>query len=283
MLDTKSAVLGSVMWGIAVAGCGSSESPLFANGADGGENGAGGANGADGRAGTAPTLGGGAAARTCGDPNAGDLQGCACTQQQRACFTGDPNLRNRTGCHDGTQTCTKSGEFSQWGPCTGDVASCTPGVPGGSDSGSPGTRDEGIDAGRGTSVAGGSCTPGDVEEVPAGSHGCMGQGTPSEVLYCESDGTWKCFPAGSCSPQACAACLRANHCDSALSDSNLSAQCKDGLQKGYNWLAGCGPDRSAYFSQFGSACRGNELNSINVCKLTNCIRSGGQDGPCSVY
>jgi hypothetical protein len=62
----------------------------------------------------------------CADPNAPDLQGCGCGTPQRPCFTGNPNLRNHPGCSDGTQVCTKDGEFSSWGACTGDVTSCAP-------------------------------------------------------------------------------------------------------------------------------------------------------------
>ena len=62
----------------------------------------------------------------CADPSAPDLKGCGCSTPQRACFTGSQNLRNHPGCSDGVQLCTKDGEFSSWGPCTGDVTGCAP-------------------------------------------------------------------------------------------------------------------------------------------------------------
>ena len=64
--------------------------------------------------------------RNCSDPNAGDLVGCSCPapDEKRACWTIDPSKRDRNGCKDGTQTCSKTGEFAIWGPCLGEITSC---------------------------------------------------------------------------------------------------------------------------------------------------------------
>src|SRR5262245_31773385 len=78
---------------------------------------------------------GGGASRDCSDKSAGDQQGCGCAQPSRACWTVPNDLRNTNGCTDGTQTCTKAGEFSTWGACTGEVTSCAKG-PGGTGDGS---------------------------------------------------------------------------------------------------------------------------------------------------
>lgn len=49
-------------------------------------------------------------------------EGCACTVgAKQACYTGPFATRNIGACKDGTQSCTKSGEFAAWGPCTGAV------------------------------------------------------------------------------------------------------------------------------------------------------------------
>jgi hypothetical protein len=52
-----------------------------------------------------------------------DLEGCSCTagSAPRACYPhdADPSTRNTGGCHDGTQSCSATGEFAMWGACTG--------------------------------------------------------------------------------------------------------------------------------------------------------------------
>jgi hypothetical protein len=57
----------------------------------------------------------------CMNPN--DQQGCGCDTPgaTRACYTGPAGTDGKGTCKDGTQTCVSGGEFSTWGPCTGDV------------------------------------------------------------------------------------------------------------------------------------------------------------------
>ena len=50
-------------------------------------------------------------------------EGCLCTPGAvQACFRGQPGRRHVGACVDGMQTCTGSGEFTMWGPCTGGIA-----------------------------------------------------------------------------------------------------------------------------------------------------------------
>jgi hypothetical protein len=55
-------------------------------------------------------------------------EGCTCTiGQQQPCFGGTPSQSTLPNCTKGTQTCTASGEFGQWGPCQGWT--CGPATP----------------------------------------------------------------------------------------------------------------------------------------------------------
>ena len=50
-------------------------------------------------------------------------EGCLCSPGAvQQCFRGQPGRRNVGSCVDGQQTCQGSGEFTQWGPCTGGIA-----------------------------------------------------------------------------------------------------------------------------------------------------------------
>jgi hypothetical protein len=49
-------------------------------------------------------------------------EGCTCKLgDTQKCYRGPAGTRNVGECKDGTQTCAKSGEFTVWGECTGDV------------------------------------------------------------------------------------------------------------------------------------------------------------------
>jgi len=59
------------------------------------------------------------------DDNCNELvdEGCLCQQGAvQQCFRGRPGRRNIGSCVDGMQTCTGSGEFTEWGPCVGGIA-----------------------------------------------------------------------------------------------------------------------------------------------------------------
>jgi hypothetical protein len=61
-----------------------------------------------------------------------DVQGCKCSAgETHACYTGPAGTRGVSPCHDGTQTCTASGEFGAFGPCTGEGLPPSPGACGG--------------------------------------------------------------------------------------------------------------------------------------------------------
>jgi hypothetical protein len=216
-----------------------------------------------------------------------DEQGCGCAAgQTHACYTGPASTRGVGICHDGTQTCQAQGEFNGFGPCLGQVVStslagCTP------------THDAGIpvpEAGppvvvvvaptpaeAGAEIAvGSSCTPGDVQALPDAGGGSFAGGGQGQVYYCDSSGVWDTFPDGACSPTACLSCLQTN-CAAAVMSSTPACP---GLQQAYTWLAGCGPDRSAYFQSLGAACP-DAVIALQECKDSSCYDTSG--GPCSVY
>lgn len=94
--------------------------------ATGGAAGAGGSCSIDGGQGASGGSGGSQAGQeTCNDGLDQDLdgfvdEGCSCNAgDSQSCFLGDPALAGRGACVRGTQTCIQSGEFGQWGPCTG--------------------------------------------------------------------------------------------------------------------------------------------------------------------
>ncbi len=96
---------------------------------------------------------------TCQDTS--NLEGCSCSNgdMPRACFTGPAANRNLYLCHDGMQTCTLSGEFSTWGPCTGSVTVC------------------------------GDCSPNTVEACYDGDPSTRGVGVCADgVHYCDATG-----------------------------------------------------------------------------------------------
>jgi hypothetical protein len=169
--------------------------------------------------GTVGGLGGGATPN-CSDKSAGDLHGCGCNEASRACWTVPNEIHNTSGCKDGVQTCQKTGEFSSWSACTGEVTSCADN--GGSSSsgssgnpGSDGGTGDGTDAGKG-GPPGCVCVPGAVRwcDTPIACNWGKQQ--------CKPDGQWgSCNetpdrPAGCNDPidpsydQDC--CVRAGQC-----------------------------------------------------------------------
>jgi hypothetical protein len=74
-------------------------------------------------------------AEQCGNGLDDDLNGfvdeiCTCTAgQSQPCFGGTPSQSTQPNCVKGTQACTLSGEFGQWGPCQGWSCDATPPPP----------------------------------------------------------------------------------------------------------------------------------------------------------
>lgn len=54
-------------------------------------------------------------------------EGCSCEagSESVSCWSGDAALRGKAGCKDGTRQCLRSGEFTKWGPCEGEITACT--------------------------------------------------------------------------------------------------------------------------------------------------------------
>lgn len=67
-----------------------------------------------------------------GDGEVDESCDCAVGESQ-ACWPGDPAMRGRDGCADGTQRCVADGEFARWGACEGwtdcEPRECTPESP----------------------------------------------------------------------------------------------------------------------------------------------------------
>jgi hypothetical protein len=168
-----------------VGACGSQNGSGFFGGGDGSANG--GSSGS--------TLGGGTTPN-CSDTSAGDLRGCGCSAPTRACWTVPNDLRNTNGCSDGKQTCTKTGEFSSWGACAGEVTSCYAGgkSSGGtaSSSGSTGDQSDGGSTGDKNDAGGtGDQGPPGCVCVPGAYRWCD---TPVACNWgkqqCKPDGQW---------------------------------------------------------------------------------------------
>jgi hypothetical protein len=168
----------------------------------GGDGGTEGASSSSGGSSSGGLVGGDASSgASCADPGAGDLAGCSCSGAPRACWTVDANKRNSNGCKDGTQTCQQSGEFSAWGPCVGEVATCAP-----SDAGAEGGQSTPVDC---------VCVPGAVRWCDSPEMCNWGQQT------CLPDGNWGTCVETDKRPEGCASggaaydeecCLKAGQC-----------------------------------------------------------------------
>jgi hypothetical protein len=227
-------------------GCGGGDSgSLGGAGADGSVSADGapigdGGNGAD----VGPVFGHDAAAAGDGggcSPGSPDQNGCSCTPgETRACYTGPAPSRNVGACHDGTQTCVKSGEFGNYGPCTGAV---TPGPETCSSTtdtncnGKVGCADPvacpggcAVDAGIDVGVDAGGCAPPIIS--PGGGYRCpvgtilgpTDQCCPCTVDDCATNNT--CCSADVCGGNpACATCGMSTL--PALCNGNVDVDCDD--------------------------------------------------------
>src|SRR5439155_7408782 len=111
---------------IAAAGCGP-DVDGSRRGPGGDDDGSAAADDGGGDNGDGGMQNGGGDAGNPGCANPLDQEGCGCNSPgaTRACYTGPAATENKGACRDGTQSCTTSGEFSVWGPCTGDVKPTT--------------------------------------------------------------------------------------------------------------------------------------------------------------
>ena len=118
MLEFRATLVAALA--VLTAACGTSGGSGFVNGVDGGPT--------DGSAQPpqvfdAPSLVGDASGAAVCTKGSTDVAGCACPAAgtTQACYPDnvDPKTRNVGTCKDGTQTCTKQGEFLTWSACTG--------------------------------------------------------------------------------------------------------------------------------------------------------------------
>lgn len=153
-------------------------------------------------------------------------QGAACHKagQTAACWTGPAAKRNMGGCHDGMTTCVANGEFATWGPCIGEVTTCSDSGTGGfgaEDSGGQGTggggaEDSGVETGPGSGGGGlEGCMLADTKTFlcPAGTYGQFQNDagpSPSNPL---GDPYWCCpCTASDCGDPTKPACCLASVC-----------------------------------------------------------------------
>ncbi len=188
------------------AACGSSGAGTgFNDPAPGGGNGS---SGASSGSSSGFTGSGDASAAHC-DPGSGDLAGCGCAATTRACWTVPADKRNGNGCHDGTQACTKQGEFAVWGACTGEATACSTGT-------------VGADGGGTRPPPPPPPLPPNCVCVPSAVRWCD---TPAACNWgkqtCMPDGTWGACNETNDRPPSCASgdpsynetcCLQANQC-----------------------------------------------------------------------
>jgi len=255
--------------------------------------------------------GGSNASEICGNGLDDDGDGavdedCACMPRAtQKCYTGPSGKAGVGICAFGSQTCvlvsdSEVGLEGTWGPCEGsvlpqqeqcgddadsdcdganDCAECaTSGDCSGGDGNSGGAGSSGdsstgsgdmndcnysgtfIGPGPDTGIA---CMPGDVEYHSSAPAGCEPH---QNILYCEG-GTYHCVYGSCCTPAGCTTCMQ-DHCSQIMSP---NAACNQAIQDGLEWISQCGPDRSTYFLSLQANCTQGEVNSINTCKLLNCL------------
>jgi hypothetical protein len=125
-------------------------------------------------------------------PDAGDQQGCACTPSggPRACYSGDPSARHVGVCKDGMQDCPGTGEFSTYGPCTGEVMPGTESCTNGLDDNCDGTVDCADPTCATDPACHTGCTDGDTRPCYDGPSGTLGVGTCKAGMQVCANGMW---------------------------------------------------------------------------------------------
>ena len=142
--------------------------------------------------------------KTGGQCNGGNAPGCPCAAGKSvACWTGPSEDRNSGACHDGTQTCTSSGEGEQstWGPCQGEQLDCDGGPDAAPDVADAGKSDAGGFLVAQNASAGGGMSPCSVlctGCVPGAVIGCYDD--CNLKAYCDTTATETCLPNGTWGP-----------------------------------------------------------------------------------
>lgn len=157
----------------------------------------------------------------CEDPL--DQVGCGCPMPgaSRPCYTGLPATRHVGTCMDGNQICTAQGEFSTWGPCTGEV------LPAAEDCAHKiDTNCNGQSGCDDIACAGmpGCCNPGDNRACWDGPPGTRGVGICRDGFeVCLPSGAWDAKCSGEVLPGP-----EAGHCADGLdNDCDGLVDCKD--------------------------------------------------------
>jgi hypothetical protein len=243
--------------------------------------------------------------------NSPDQVGCACEpgSAPRDCYDGDPAQAGVGACAKGKQECVTidENEFMGgiWQPCIGSGKPGTEVCEGKNDEDCDGKVDNGCNCIEGatqdcvlptgtgsqtctnnmwTECLGNTCggaivqgapcnTPGTAIPTPPNSCGCgsYGQYGSGDVIYCDDQGTWQCFPADDCTPAACKACLD-QHCAAEQVDADPT--CNSQLQIATKWLEQCGPDRDQWFNNLNQGCPSQNVTTLNQCKFQFCIMNG---------
>ena len=152
-----------------------------------------------------------------------NLQGCGCPTagMTRACYTGPADTENIGTCKDGTQTCIAMGEFSNWGPCAGDVLPTTEDCAGARD-----TNCNNLKGCDDLMCAGmlGCCKPGAIRSCYDGPVATENvSGCSPGMQTCDASGAWPSACTGETLPSA-----EAGHCTDGIdNDCNGNTDCKD--------------------------------------------------------
>ena len=218
---------------------------------------------------------------SCADP--GNLAGCGCDTPgaMRACYTGSADTRGKGTCHDGMQACIAGGEFSAWGPCTGDA------LPG---------------------VEAGHCMDGVDNDcnglVDCKDAACIHDPSCTPMMECAPGSTRPCYdgPQGSAGVGQCKAgsqtCDQTGHWGAACAGEVLPGQelfnCADNIDNDCNGLTDCKDVLACFLDPrcAANACNPGDTQScysgpqgtqgVGICKagMQTCAQDGKSWGPC---
>jgi|GEM_PF-1953096 len=212
-----------------------------------------------------------------------DQEGCSCSPPvaDRGCYEGPAGTRGMGLCHDGTQSCSETGEFSTWAACAGATKPVTEVCDNGSDDDCDGLSD---------------CKDPDCATAP----GCVPECAQGAVQLCYT-GPAGTSGVGICKPgkKTCDATGHYGPCTGDVtpgkSENIFNSNCTDGLDNDCNGLKDCqelgclllssscaptvctaGATQSCYTGPSGTS-------GVGVCKAGSqtCASDGKSWGPCT--
>jgi hypothetical protein len=245
---------------------------------------------ADGGTAAPPDLGGGDAGSStlqC-NPTSLNLAGCSCATEDatQPCYPGDPKTRNVGACKDGTQTCLKKGEFSQWSDCTGAVTPANEACSAGIDTNCNGKTGCDDPTCATTKLCDSGCTDGQMRACYTGPAGTENVGICKDGKQACQGGHWPSDCPGEVLPEPTENCCDAldHNCNGLPGCFDLFAcvtnqccqdKCKSPLDPGCVCPKGQGDTMTCplgmHVSHSGGVIGGNdECCPCNDCKDINC-------------